>query len=311
MTRLQHIPVLLQETLEYLDLKEGKTIVDCTLGLGGHSKEILKRIGENGRLIAIEQDEENLKVAQENLKEFSKQVLYISDNFGNLKEIFEKNKLGKVDGIFFDLGISSVHLDVAEKGFSIKQAGPLDMRMDKRNKLTAAEIVNTYSEEELVKIFWRYGEEKQSRKVARAIIAHRESKKIEQTNELADVIAEVKSKMRWGGGHPAAQVFQALRIEVNQELDVLKKGLEDALELLNKGGRMVVLSYHSLEDRIVKKFFKENTRECICPVSQPVCTCDWERKVKLISKLIIPTEDEIKINPRSRSAKMRVIEKLI
>lgn len=311
MSQFSHIPVLFKESIEALNLAEGKVIVDCTLGLGGHSKEILKRIGKTGKLVAIEQDGENLKVAKENLAEWKEQIVYADDNFWNIKEIIEKNKIGRVDGVFFDLGISSVHLDQAEKGFSIKHNGPLDMRMDKRQEVTAAEIVNTYSEDRLNRIFWDYGEEKFARRITNKIIEQRSIKKFEQTSDLAELIEMVKPKVRWGGGHPAVLVFQALRIEVNRELEVLKRGLEDAINLLAKGGRVVAISYHSLEDRIVKKLFKKYIQSCHCPSDQPVCNCGWQSQLKKVGKLIIPTEAELKANPRSRSAKMRVAEKIV
>lgn len=310
MSQFSHIPVLFQESIEYLKLAEGSVVVDCTLGLGGHSKKILEQIGKTGKLIAIDQDEDNLKVAKENLKEWEEQIIYAHDNFGNIKEILEKNKIERIDGIFFDLGLSSVHFDQAEKGFSVKQEGPLDMRMDRRKSLTAAEIVNTYSEDKLNRIFWDYGEEKFARRITNKIIEQRKAKDFENTIELAELIQEVKPKVRWGGGHPAVLVFQALRIEVNQELEVLKKGLEDAIQIISKGGRIVVISYHSLEDRIVKRLFKKYMTDCHCSPDQPVCTCSWYAQLKKVTKLVVPTKDELQKNPRSRSAKMRIAEKI-
>ncbi len=311
MSQFSHTPVLFQESIESLKLAKGSVIVDCTLGLGGHSKEILKQIGKTGKLIAIDQDEDNLQNARKNLSEWEEQIVYAHDNFGNLRQIFKKHKIEKADGIFFDLGISSVHLDQAEKGFSIRHSGPLDMRMDRRSSLTAADVVNTYAEDALNRIFWEYGEEKFARKITNKIIEHRKVKKFERTDELVDLIESVKPKVRWGGGHPAVLVFQALRIEVNRELEVLKKGLEDAINLLAKGGRIVVISYHSLEDRIVKKLFKKYFSNCHCPSDQPICNCGWKAQLKKIGKLITPSQSEIKDNPRSRSAKMRVSEKII
>lgn len=305
-----HIPVLLNEAIEALDVKSNSCIVDCTLGLGGHTRKILEKMGEQGMVVAFEQDEANLNFAQKHLEEFGKQIVYVHDNFQHIKINLEKHGVKRVDGFLFDLGISSVHLDIAEKGFSIKQDGPLDMRMDKRNKLTAKEILATYTEERLSKIFWDYGEEKNARKIAKRIVEQREKESFLKTSQLVKLIEEVKPRGRWGGGHPAVQVFQALRIEVNQELEVLKKGLEEAIEVLVKGGRIVVIAYHSLEDRIVKDLFKKYTRECVCPQDMPVCTCKWEAQLKTINRLIVPSENEISQNPRSRSAKMRVAEKI-
>lgn len=311
MSQYSHIPVLLEESVEALKIAKGSIVVDCTLGLGGHSKLILEKIGKTGKLIAIEQDAENLEQAQKNLKRWEEQIIYSHENFGKIKELLAKHKIEKVDGVLFDLGISSVHLDQAEKGFSVKHSGPLDMRMDQRVSLTAGEIVNTYSEEALNRIFWDYGEEKFARRITNKIIEQRKIKRFETTEELVGLIEKAKPRARWGGGHPAVLVFQALRIEVNQELAVLEKGLEDAIGLLAKGGRVVVISYHSLEDRIVKNLFKKYSVNCLCPPDQPICNCGWRNQVKKVDGLIVPGDQEIKQNPRSRSAKMRIAEKIV
>ena len=323
MTEQMHIPVLLSETLDHLNLKAGprqdsgllrsKTVVDCTLGLGGHSLEILKKIGKKGHLIAFEQDENNLKVAKSKLEDLNSKIgakiSFIHDNFENLKSQISNLKLDSVDAILFDLGLSSPHVDDPERGFSFKNDGPLDMRFDKRQNLTAEKVVNSCKEKDLADIIFEYGEERRSRVIARKIVEERKKEPIKTTARLAEIVKQtIKGKSKT---HPATCVFQALRIYVNRELEVLTKALDDAINLLKLKGRIVVISYHSLEDRIVKRKFKYYAQDCICPKELPVCQCNFQKKLYILTKRpIISTDIEVKKNPRARSAKMRVAEAL-
>ncbi|MBN2087692.1 16S rRNA (cytosine(1402)-N(4))-methyltransferase RsmH [Candidatus Peregrinibacteria bacterium] len=302
-----HTSVLLKESIDHLNLRAGQTVVDCTLGLGGHSLEILKKIGSKGHLIVFEQDEENLKTAKERLKKFEKQITYIDENFENLKSQISNLKLDSVDAVLMDLGLSSPHVDNAERGFSFKNDGPLDMRFDKRQTLTAEKVVNSYKENDLADIIFKYGEERKSRIIARKIIEERKIKPIKTTAQLAEIIKKtIRTKSKT---HPATCVFQALRIYINRELEVLEKTLDDAINLLKPKGRIVVISYHSLEDRIVKQKFKYYTKDCICPKELPLCQCNFQKKLYILTKRpIIPNSIEVAKNPRARSAKMRVAE---
>lgn len=312
MTKLTHQPVLLHETLDLLNLEANTQIIDGTLGLGGHSLEILKKIGAKGKILAFDQDERNLKVAKERLKKYEKQVIFVHDNFENLLKQAKKHKFTP-DAILLDLGLSSPHIEDPERGFSFMKEGPLDMRFDKRQKLTAYQVVNSTPEKELADIIYHYGEERQSRKIARRIVEARKRKKIETTTELAEIIEnrrEAKSGKR-KGIHPATLTFQALRIYVNRELEVLEKTLEDSISLLAPGGRLVIIAYHSLEDRIVKNFFRNQTKNCICPKELPICQCNFKKTLYILTrKPIIPSRLEVSENPRSRSAKLRAAERL-
>lgn len=283
-------------------------MIDATLGLGGHSLEILKKIGPKGKLMAFDQDERNLKEAKKRLKKYEKQVTFIHDNFEHLAE-FASTHHFQPDAILLDLGLSSPHIDDPERGFSFQKEGPLDMRYDRRQKLTAEKVVNTYNEEDLADILYQFGEERRSRVIAKKIVHVRKKKPITSTLQLVRVIAStIKTKQKI---HPATRTFQALRIYVNRELEVLEKALEDSLSLLKKGGRLVVISYHSLEDRIVKNFFRDQTRNCICPKELPICQCNFEKKLYILTrKPIIPAGIEVSHNPRSRSAKLRAAERL-
>jgi len=309
MSKPYHTPVLLQETLDHLNLRAGMHVVDCTLGLGGHSMTILEKIGGKGRLIAFEQDEENLKIANSKLEtrnsKIGAEITYVHDNF----EYFSDYVKEPVDGILFDLGFSSPHVDDPERGFSFQKDGPLDMRYDKRQKLTAEKVVNKYNEKDLADIIYQYGEERRSRVIAKKIIHVRKEKPITTTLQLADVIASTvgrKEKI-----HPATRTFQALRIYVNRELEVLETALDQAINLLKPKGRIVVISYHSLEDRIVKNKFKYYAKDCICPKELPVCQCNFQKKLYILTKRpIIPVSIEVEKNPRARSAKMRVAERI-
>lgn len=304
-----HISVLLNESIQQLNIKKNGVYVDCTLGGGGHSSEILKRI-PNGHLYAFDQDSFAINTADEKLKKIASNYTLINENFVNIKVALEEENVYGVDGILYDLGVSSFQLDIPERGFSYRFDGPLDMRMDQTAELDAYTVVNTYDEKSLVRILFEYGEEKFARLIARKIVSEREKKPIETTLELVEIIKKAlpASALR-NSSHPAKQTFQAIRIEVNHELDILKKALEDGLSLLNKNGRMVVITFHSLEDRIVKKLFKEKTTLQL-PKDLPYIPEGYEIEFKLInSKVILPSESEISNNLRSHSAKMRVIEK--
>ena len=305
-----HISVLLNESIQQLNIKKNGVYVDCTLGGGGHSSEILKRI-PNGHLYAFDQDSFAINTADEKLKKIDSNYTLINENFVNIKVALEEENVYGVDGILYDLGVSSFQLDIPERGFSYRFDGPLDMRMDQTAELDAYTVVNTYDEKSLVRILFEYGEEKFARLIARKIVSEREKKPIETTLELVEIIKKAlpASALR-NSSHPAKQTFQAIRIEVNHELDILKKALEDGLSLLNKNGRMVVITFHSLEDRIVKKLFKEKTTLQL-PKDLPYIPEGYEIEFKLInSKVILPSESEISNNLRSHSAKMRVIEKI-
>ena len=297
-----HISVLLNESIESLNIKGNGKYIDATLGYAGHSSEILRRLEKEGFLFAFDQDEEAVKFSTEKLNKINSNFKIFHTNFKNMKEYIDE----KVDGILFDLGVSSPQLDETERGFSYHNDAPLDMRMDKRQKLTAYDVVNNYNLEKLIKIFYEYGEEKYSRNIAREIIKNRP---INTTLELAEIIkSSVPEKYR-NSAHPARKVFQAIRIEVNQELEILEQSLLDAFSLLNSGGRISVITFHSLEDRIVKNVFKKLTEED--EVSKKLPTIKTNQIAKLITKKpIIPSEEELEKNRRSRSAKLRVIEKI-
>ena len=304
-----HVSVLLNESIENLNIKEDGIYVDCTLGFAGHSKEILKRI-KKGKLFAFDQDGEAINYSKKILDQISGNYEIIKSNFAFIKSELNKRGIEKVDGILFDLGVSSVQLDEAERGFSFHKDAKLDMRMDTDQSFSAYDVVNDYSKEELETIFFKYGEEKYSRSIASAIVRARENKKIETTLELTEIIRESVPEKYRRTHHPARKVFQAIRIEVNKELDVFTKALNDAIDMLNPGGRICVITFHSLEDRIVKNEFKELSLSCVCPPELPICQCDKVSEVKVITrKPILPSKEEVEANPRSRSAKLRVAEK--
>ncbi|MBW9151912.1 16S rRNA (cytosine(1402)-N(4))-methyltransferase RsmH [Clostridium estertheticum] len=307
----KHISVLLNECIEALDIKEDGIYVDCTLGGAGHSLEILKRLSSKGRLIGIDQDEDALKAAKEKIKEFNN-VTYVHDNFYNIKAILDKLEIEKVDGIFMDLGVSSYQLDNTERGFSYMRDAKLDMRMDRSKGITAFDVVNNYEEQQIADVLRNYGEEKFSKRIANFIVDRRKDKPIETTLELVNVIdAAIPAKFKRDGGHPAKRTFQGIRIEVNGELKILDKAIEDGIDRLNSGGRMAIITFQSLEDRIVKVKFKSLEDPCKCPKELPMCVCGKMPIVKLISrKPIRATEEELEVNSRSRSAKLRVAEKI-
>ena len=303
-----HISVLLNESIENLNIKEDGIYVDCTLGYAGHSKEILKRIIK-GKLFAFDQDGEAIKYSKKILDQINDNYEIINSNFVNIKEELNKRGITKVDGILFDLGVSSVQLDEASRGFSYHKDAPLDMRMNQNSSFSAFDVVNNYSEEKLTKIFYEYGEEKYSKSIAKAIVRKREEKPIKTTLELAEVIKNNVPEKYKRDSHPARKVFQAIRIEVNKELEVFEKALNDAIELLNKNGRICVITFHSLEDRICKNMFKQNSEVDKLVKGLPVIPDEYKPKLKLIGK-IKPSKKEIEENNRSRSAILRVAQKL-
>ncbi|WP_035290070.1 16S rRNA (cytosine(1402)-N(4))-methyltransferase RsmH [Clostridium sp. KNHs214] len=307
----KHISVLLDEVIGGLDIKPDGIYVDCTLGGGGHSIEILKRLSEKGRLIGIDQDTNALKAAGEKLKNFEN-VTYVHDNFYNIEEILKSLNIEKVDGILMDLGVSSHQLDEGERGFSYMQDAPLDMRMNRESDFSAYNVINEYEEKELYRIIKEYGEEKFAKRIAFNIVKSRNEKAIETTLQLVDIIkSSIPAKFRREGHHPAKRTFQAIRIEVNRELYILDKAIEDGVNRLNKGGRITIITFHSLEDRIVKNKFKQLQNPCTCPKDFPICVCGKIPKLKVISrKPIVASEEELEDNPRSRSAKLRIGEKV-
>ncbi len=307
-----HIPVMLNECLEGLNIKADGTYVDGTVGGAGHSIEIVKRLSENGKLICVDKDEDALKAAGERLAPYKDRVTFIHDDYKNLVNELDSIGVGKVDGILLDLGVSSYQLDNAERGFSYMKDAPLDMRMDRSQRISAHEVVNGYTESELARILFDYGEEKLARQIARNIVRARSEKPIETTLELAKIVEDTyPAKTRWKFGHPAKRTFQAIRIEVNDELSSLGEAVTAMARRLEKGGRMAVITFHSLEDRIVKSAFKELSLACTCPPDFPVCVCDKVQEVELVNKKpITASEEELENNSRSQSAKLRVIEKL-
>ncbi|MCR5255157.1 MAG: 16S rRNA (cytosine(1402)-N(4))-methyltransferase RsmH [Acetatifactor sp.] len=304
-----HYSVLLNETIENLNIKPDGIYVDGTLGGGGHAAEVCKRL-KNGKFFGIDQDEDAIKAASERLSDFKDKVTVIRSNYCNMKAVLAERGVAKVDGIVLDLGVSSYQFDTEERGFSYRFDGPLDMRMDRRQNLTAKDIVNGYSEMELFRIIRDYGEDKFAKNIAKHIVAARQKKEIETTFELNDVIkAAIPAKMR-ANGHPSKQTFQALRIECNRELEVLRDSLDSFIELLNPGGRLCIITFHSLEDRIVKSKFREKENPCTCPPEFPVCVCGKKSEgIVITKKPILPGEKELTENSRSKSAKLRVFEK--
>ena len=306
-----HKSVLLEETIEGLDIKPDGIYVDGTLGGGGHSYEIAKKLSEKDHLYGIDQDEAAIEAASERLKEYKDRVTIIRDNYENAVSDLKQSGVTGVDGIILDLGVSSYQLDTVERGFSYKYDTALDMRMDLRQPLSAKEIVNDYSQADLARIIRDYGEDKFANNIAKHIVAARQKKPIETTYELNDIIkAAIPAKMRAEGGHPSKRTFQAIRIECNRELDVLKNSLEEMIRFLNPGGRICIITFHSLEDRIVKSMFKKQENPCTCPPGFPVCTCGKTSLGKVITrKPILPSDEELEVNSRSKSAKLRIFER--
>lgn len=307
----KHTSVLLDETVENLNIKPEGTYVDGTLGGGGHAYAVLSRLTDQGRLIGIDQDEAAIAAATDRLKEFNN-VTIVRNNYSRIKEELGELHIKGVDGIVLDLGVSSYQLDTPERGFSYREDAALDMRMDRRNNRTARDIVNNYTQSELFKMIRDYGEDKFAANIAKHIVQAREKKPIETTGELVDIIkGAIPMKIQKNMGHPAKQTFQAIRIELNGELDVLKNTLDTMIDLLNPGGRICIITFHSLEDRIVKNIFKNNENPCVCPPDFPVCVCGKKSKGRVVTrKPILPSEEEMEHNSRSKSAKLRVFEKI-
>ncbi|MGX4686738.1 16S rRNA (cytosine(1402)-N(4))-methyltransferase RsmH [Vagococcus sp. JNUCC 83] len=310
----KHVTVLLNETVDGLNIKPDGVYIDCTLGGAGHSKYLLSQLSDSGHLYAFDQDERAIEHAKQFLQEEIEQqkVTFIKSNFRFLKEQMNKLGINEVDGVLYDLGVSSPQLDEAERGFSYHQDAPLDMRMDQTSLLTAKDVVNNYTYEQLIKIFFRYGEEKFSKQVARLIEKKRVEKPIETTGELVEIIKEaIPAPARRKGGHPAKRIFQAIRIEVNSELDVIGETLEQAIELIKPGGRISVITFHSLEDKLVKNVFKEYSVPQDLPPGLPVVPVEYQPDIKLVNrKPIVASKEELELNNRSRSAKLRIIEKI-
>lgn len=308
--KFAHKSVLLQECIEMLDIDPEGIYVDGTLGGAGHSLEICKRL-KGGKLIAFDRDEDAIVNAKEKLKEYPDKVIFVHDNFSQLKKALQNIEIYSINGILLDLGVSSYQLDNPERGFSYMKDAPLDMRMDRRSELTAFHVINEYSKEELVRILRDYGEEKWAVRIADFIVKKRSEKLIETTQELVDIIkASIPRKAREEKQHPAKRTFQAIRIEVNGELEIIRDTLKSGIDLLAPGGVMAVITFHSLEDRIVKNCFREEAKDCICPPQLPICRCEHSSRVELINrKPVLPCEEELNENPRSRSAKLRGVRK--
>jgi 16S rRNA (cytosine1402-N4)-methyltransferase len=307
-----HTSVLLEETIDELHIRPDGIYVDGTLGGGGHSYEIAKRLTAGGRLIGIDQDADAIAAATDRLSEFSERVTIVRSNYAQMEGVLKKLGIAQVDGILLDLGVSSFQLDTPERGFTYRdENAPLDMRMDDRQPLTARDIVNEYSEMELFRIIRDYGEDRFAKNIAKHIVAERQKKPIETTGELNAVIrAAIPMKVQATGGHPSKRTYQAIRIELNHELDVLSDNLDTMIGLLNPGGRICIITFHSLEDRIVKSIFKKNENPCTCPSNFPVCVCGNKSKGHVVTrKPILPSEEELEKNKRSKSAKLRVFER--
>lgn len=306
-----HTSVLLHETIDSLKVKPEGIYVDGTLGGGGHAYELLSRLGPQGRLIGIDQDGEAIEAAGERLKEFKDQVAIVRSNYVNTPQVLRDLGIDRVDGIYLDLGVSSYQLDTPERGFTYREDAPLDMRMDQRGEITAADILNNSSQQELYRIIRDYGEEKFAANIAKHIVRMRKERPFETTGQLIEAVkAAIPARVRATGGHPAKQTFQAIRIALNGELDVLEKSIDEMIQLLNPGGRLAIITFHSLEDRIVKNKFRENEYPCICPPDFPVCVCGRKSRGRVITrKPILPSQEETETNRRAKSAKLRVFER--
>lgn len=306
----KHKSVLLNETIDGLNIKPDGIYVDGTLGGGGHAYEVCRRLGEKGSIIGIDQDAVAIEAASARLKDFGEKVTIVRSNYCDMKSKLHELGIDKVDGIVLDLGVSSYQLDTAERGFSYREDAPLDMRMDTRQKMTARDIVNDYTEADLYRVIRDYGEDKFAKNIAKHIVQARAVKPVETTAELSEIIrASIPMKFQKKSGHPAKRTFQAIRIELNRELDVLRDSLDDMIDLLNPGGRLCIITFHSLEDRIVKSAFRKNENPCTCPPDFPVCVCGKKSKGSIITKKpILPSEEELEYNSRSKSAKLRIFE---
>lgn len=307
----RHVPVLLDECIEGLDIKPDGLYLDCTLGGGGHSLEIVKRL-KNGRLFAVDKDKEALASASQRLSAYEDKITYIHDDFKNALEKLDELGVDKLDGVLIDLGVSSYQLDNGQRGFSYNTDAPLDMRMDTDQYLSAYNVVNEYDEHTLADIIWQYGEDKLSRRIAKNIVDYRQKQEIKTTGQLAKIVEEsYPAKLRWKFGNPCKRTFQAIRIEVNGELKDLDKAVTEMSLRLKEGGRICIITFHSLEDRIVKRAFVELNKDCICPPHQPVCTCNKRREVEILTKKPITADDkELAENSRAASAKLRIAERV-
>ena len=307
----EHKSVLLKETVDSLCIRPDGIYVDGTLGGGGHAFEVCRRLGPGGRLIGIDQDQDAIAAASKRLAPFGDRAGIVRSNYRQIQDVLEGLQIGRVDGIYLDLGVSSYQLDTAERGFSYREDAPLDMRMDRRNTQTAADLVNGCDESELYRIIRDYGEEKFAKNITKHIVKARQEKPIETTGELTEIIkAAIPAKMRATGGHPAKRTFQAIRIALNHELEVLDQSIDTMIQLLNPGGRLSIITFHSLEDRIVKNRFRENENPCICPPDFPVCVCGRVSRGRVITrKPILPSKEELEENKRAKSAKLRVFER--
>ena len=306
----KHKSVLLNETIDGLNIKPDGIYVDGTLGGGGHAYEVCRRLGEKGSIVGIDQDAAAIEAASARLKDFGEKVTIVRSNYCDMKSKLHELGIDKVDGIVLDLGVSSYQLDTAERGFSYREDAPLDMRMDTRQKMTARDIVNDYTEADLYRVIRDYGEDKFAKNIAKHIVQARAVKPVETTAELSEIIrASIPMKFQKKSGHPAKRTFQAIRIELKRELDVLRDSLDDMIDLLNPGGRLCIITFHSLEDRIVKSAFRKNENPCTCPPDFPVCVCGKKSKGSIITKKpILPSEEELEYNSRSKSAKLRIFE---
>ena len=306
-----HISVLLNETIEGLNIRPDGIYADGTLGGGGHAYAVAEKLTEGGRLVGIDQDADAIQAASERLKPFQDRVSIVRDNYVNMAQVLKDLGIPAMDGIYLDLGVSSYQLDTAERGFSYMEDAPLDMRMDRRNDRTAADLVNGCTEQELFRIIRDYGEDRFAKNIAKHIVQARERKEIRTTLELAEIVrGAIPKKIQVTGGHPAMRTFQALRIELNGELKVLEESIDSMIGLLKPGGRLCIITFHSLEDRIVKNGFRRNESPCICPPEFPVCVCGKKSRGRVITKKpVLPSEEEKEMNPRSRSAKLRIFER--
>ena len=306
-----HVSVLLHETVDGLNVRPDGIYVDATLGGGGHAFEVCNRLNDKGRFIGIDQDADAIEAAGKRLAGFGEKVTIIRSNYRDMRPQLQNIGVGKVDGIVIDLGVSSYQLDTAKRGFSYRMDAPLDMRMDQRQKMTARDIVNSYSEAELYLVIRDYGEDKFAKNIAKHIVAEREKGPVETTGQLNEIIRRaIPMKIQKTSGHPSKRTFQAIRIELNHELDVLRDSLDDMINMLNPGGRICIITFHSLEDRIVKSSFRKNENPCICPSHFPVCVCGKTSKGRVVTrKPILPSKEEMESNSRSKSAKLRIFER--
>lgn len=307
----KHYSVLLNETVDGLNIKPDGIYVDGTLGGGGHASQVCRRLNSGGRLIGIDQDKDAIAAATERLKDYQDRVTIVRSNYEQIDKVLGDLNIEKVDGIYLDLGVSSYQLDTAERGFSYRSDAPLDMRMDDRNPVTAADIVNDYTESQLFHMIKNYGEDRFAQNIAKHICKYRETKRIETTFELSDIISgAIPARVRATSGHPAKRTFQAIRIELNRELDVLEDSIDKMIDSLQEGGRLCIITFHSLEDRIVKNKFRTAEKPCICPPEFPICTCGRKSRGQVITrKPILPSDQELEENSRSKSAKLRIFEK--